>query len=117
MWRVRFRFRSGRPPGLRVGATGWLVWPERPPSNRESLVVLSSAVLRSAGGPRLLVSSPDRRTFRSQPIVTGRLLAGYTVVVSGAAERELAVGLDPFALDAEVQLQAQRHAAGEELEP
>jgi hypothetical protein len=115
MWRVSFRFRAGAPPrGLRVGATGWLEWPS---PGRQSLVVLSSAVLQARAGPHLLVSSPDQRSYRSQPIATGRLVSGYTVVVSGARERDLVFGLNAFSLDAQAQLQAQRRAAAERIEP
>lgn len=107
MWRVRFRFRSGGPPkGLRVGATGWL---ERPSAGRGSLVVLSSAVLQASTGPYLLAIAADRRTYRRQPIITGKVASGYTVVVSGASERDLVFGHNAFSLGAHLQTQRRRH--------
>jgi hypothetical protein len=111
-WLVRFRFRAGGPPaGLRVGATGWVERPARP-----SLVVLSSAVLPSEAGSYLLAVTPDRRGYRRQSITTGRVASGYTVVVSGAVERDLVVGVNAFSLDADARLQAQRRAAADGIE-
>jgi hypothetical protein len=113
-WLVRFRFRSGGPPpGLREGATGWV---ERPTGDRESLVVVSSAVLQAGAGPYLLAISPDRRSYHRRPIAAGRQASGYTVVLSGAAERELVFGVNAFSLDAAARLQAQRETAAQELE-
>jgi hypothetical protein len=113
MWLVRFRFPSGGPtPGLPVGASGWV---QRPAGGRESLVVVSSAVLHAGTEPYLLVFTPDRRTYRRQPIATGRQASGYTVVVSGASERDLVVGINAFSLDADAQLRAQRGAAAEAI--
>jgi hypothetical protein len=110
-WLVRFRFRSGgSPPGLPGGASGWV---ELPAGGRRALVVASSAVLHAGTEPYLLVLTPGRRTYRRQPIATGRLASGYTVVVSGASERELVVGVNAFSLDADAQLRAQRGAASE----
>jgi hypothetical protein len=114
LWRVRFRFGAGPPRGLRVGAAGWLAWPL---PGRQSLVVLSSAVLQSGAGPRVLVSAPDGRSYRSQPVVTGRALGGYTVVVSGARERDLVFGLNAFSLEADAHLRTQRRAAAEKIAP
>jgi hypothetical protein len=109
MWRVRFRFRPGSPPPrLPIGATGWV---ERPSRGRASLVVLSSAVLQAQSGPYLLAISPDRRSYRRQPIATGRLMSGYTVVISGASERDLVLGVNAFSANAHAQLEAQRGAA------
>ena len=114
-WLVRFRFRSGGPPsGLRVGATGWV---ERRSGGSQSLVVISSAVLQAEAGPYLLAVSPGRRSYRRQPIATGQLSSGYTVVVSGASERDLVVGVNAFSLDAHAQLQARHRTAAEVMAP
>jgi hypothetical protein len=114
-WRVRFRVRSGgAAPLARAATSGWL---ERDPAGREPLVVLSSAVLQTPTGPRLLAPAADHRGTRSLPVVTGRVMYGYTAVISGARERELVLGQNVFSLDAEAQLQSQRRAAAAELEP
>jgi hypothetical protein len=106
-WRVRFRL-DGPAPGLRVGASGWL---ERAVSRAPALVVLSSAVLQAASGPYVLGLAADGRTFRRLPLATGKVVSGYTSVVSGANERDLVLGLNAFSLDAEGRLQAERRAA------
>jgi hypothetical protein len=106
-WRVRFRL-DGPAPSLRVGASGWL---ERPVSRSPALVVLSSAVLQASSGPYVLGLAADGRTFHRLPLATGKVVSGYTSVVSGANERELVLGLNTFSLDAEGRLQAERRAA------
>lgn len=110
IWRVRFRFETAAPPLLK-GATGWITLVSGEP--RESLVVLSSAVLRSPEGAYLLALSPDRRRFSARPVVLGKVVSGFTVVIAGADARDLVVGSNAFSLDAERRLGAQRQAAME----
>jgi hypothetical protein len=107
-WRVRFHL-DGPAPSLRVGASGWLARSvSRGPA---PLVVLSSAVLQASSGPYVLGLAADGRTFHRFPLATGKVVSGYTSVLSGARERELVLGLNTFSLDADGRLQAERRAA------
>jgi hypothetical protein len=107
-WRVRFHL-DGPAPSLPVGASGWL---ERAVSRGPApLVVLSSAVLQGSSGPYVLGLAADGGTFRRVPLATGRVVSGYTAVISGAGERELVLGLNTFSLDADRRLQVERRAA------
>ncbi len=104
-WIVYFHIDAAT-PSLRPGTLGFIELVGKP---RDSLVVLSDAVLHSGEGPYVLALLPGRGAFGQQPIKTGKVSSGYTVVASGAGERDLVVGVNAFSLDAERVLRSSRH--------
>ena len=103
---VRFRF-DARASGIEPGAVGWVELAARP---RKLLVIPSSAVLYSPGGPYVLVAGADGRTFSTRRVETGRVSGGLAVVLSGLREGEPIVVGSTFSWDAERRLQP-RHEA------
>jgi len=97
--RVRFRFDPKHV--LQSGEPGWVKLAVKP---RRMLVVPSTAVLESAGGPYVLTYTAATRTFAKRPVETGKVFSGFTAVVSGLKEREVIVAMNAFFLDAERRL-------------
>jgi hypothetical protein len=107
---------SASPDGRQLDS-GWLDIAPRP---RDLLVVPSNAVLYTAGGPYVVVVSPDGKTLTKRSIEIGRILdSGYVaeqssdrfgaiVVLSGLRENEKVAVEDTFFLDAERRLQEGR---------
>ena len=108
--RVRFRGDAAAPVP-QPGEVGWLrVGVQR----LEVLVVPDAAVLESADGPYVLVTSADGRSLTPRSVQIGRVLGGLAVVLSGLRIQERVLVRGAFFVDAERRL---RRQAGIELTP
>ena len=101
---TRFRVEPGAaaPP---AGQIGWVKLAYR---IRAMLVVRSTAVLRSADGPYVLVFSAARGTLARRPVELGKEYAGMIAIVAGLRDKEFVVMANTAAFDAERRLQAAR---------
>src|SRR5262249_983128 len=68
---------------------------------RRGLVVRASAVVESADGPHVFVTSDDRRTLSRRAVEIGNVIFGYAAVVAGLRENENVVSRYAFLLDVE----------------
>ena len=82
------------------GDVGWVTF--RPKAS-EVLLVPSSAVLNAAEGPYVLAVSTDG-TITRRPVEIGRVLPGFTVVLSGLRDEEQVIVGNTLFLDAERRL-------------
>jgi hypothetical protein len=103
------RFRVEDPVALRAGAAGWLKLARKP---RQILVVPSAAVLQSAEGPYVLVMSTDGQSYGRRLIEVGKVLSGFTAVVSGVQAGQQVVSINAFFVDAERRLRTERRSGG-----
>jgi hypothetical protein len=92
---------------LEPGETGWITLA---PKSRSLLVVPSSAVLQSPGGPYVLAAATERGPFVSRPVEVGKVLYGVAAVMSGLREGERVVAGDAFFWAAQQRLQGQAGA-------
>jgi hypothetical protein len=87
--------------GPAAGAVGWLELHERA---RPALVIPLHAIIDSPRGPYVLISSPDRRTYRRRFVRLGGVRGAYAAVAAGLSEGERVAVAGAWFLDAERRL-------------
>jgi hypothetical protein len=98
--RVAFLQAAGGPP-LPPGQAGWLTLPARP---REMVVIPHAAIVSSAEGHRVFVSSANGGPVRARAVTIGKVSYGLASVVSGLSDGEWIAVRNAFFLDAEERL-------------
>jgi hypothetical protein len=102
---AKARFLVGPSAGaIEPGESGWITVA---PKERSLLVVPSSAVLQSPGGPYVLAAATELGPFVSRPVEVGKVLYGVAVVMSGLREGERVVAGDAFFWAAQQRLEGQ----------
>jgi Heavy metal binding domain len=95
-------------PGAAAPPAGQIGWVKLAYQIRAMLVVRSTAVLRSADGPYVLVFSAGRGTLARRSVELGKEYAGMIAIVAGLRDKEFVVMANTAAFDAERRLQAAR---------
>jgi hypothetical protein len=111
--RVHLRLDPDSGP-LPQGTTGWVRFA---PRTRHAILIPSSAVIQSPGGPYVFAAVPDRSSWEPRSVRLGKVFFGNDVVLSGVLEHETLAVNDLFFLDAERRLRQGTGAPGTGGEP